>query len=102
MIGNYYKFTIPEKYVDQVLLQMRKVQNHFMNHVEGCLKYQCSKDIEDKTVMYIFVIWEDWETYESNLDSDYQKKEIFDKFIEYNAAIISAEQFTISKIIDVI
>lgn len=98
MLANYYKFTIPEKFVTQVILQMRNVQNHFIKNVDGCIKYQCSQDIEDKTIMYVFVIWENQEKYDKNLDSDYQEKEIFDKFIEYSAAILSAEQFTISKI----
>ena len=98
MLANYYKYTIPEEFVAQAILQMRKVQNHFIKNVDGCIKYQCSQDIQDKTIMYVFVIWENKEKYTKNLDSKYQEKEIFNKFIEYNAAILSAEQFTISKI----
>jgi quinol monooxygenase YgiN len=96
MLANYYKVSVPEKFINKVILQMIKVQNHFMKNVDGCIKYQCSQDLEDKTIMYLLVIWEDKEIYEGNLDSEYQKKEIFDKFIEYNAAIIAAEQFTVS------
>ncbi len=102
MLANSYKFTVPEKFVNQVILQMRKVQEHFINNVDGCVKYQCSQDIDEKTIMYIFVIWESQEKYEKNLDSDFQKMEIFDKFIEYNAAVLSAEQMVISKLVDAI
>lgn len=98
MLANNYKYIIPEKFIPQAILQMRKVQDYFIKNVDGCIKYQCSQDIEDKTIMYVFVIWENREKYEKNLDSNYQEKEIFDKFIEYNVAILSAEQFTISKI----
>ena len=100
MIANYYKFSVPEEFVDKVLLQMKKVQDHFSANVEGCLKYQCTRDIEDKTMMYIFVIWEKREQYEKNLETDYQQKEIFDKFIDFKAAILSTEQFEISKMLD--
>ena len=51
--------------------------------------------------MYAFVIWENQELYEKNLDSEYQKKEIFDKYIEYDAVVLSAEQFTISSMADI-
>lgn len=96
MLANYYKISVPENFINKVILRMIKVQNHFMKNVDGCIKYQCSQDLEDKSIMYLFVVWENKEKYEKNLDSEYQKTEIFDKFIEYNAAIISAEQFTIS------
>lgn len=102
MLANHYKITVPEKFVDQTVEQMKKVQAHFSERVDGCIKYQCSRDIEDPSILYIFVIWESREQYEKNLDSQYQKEEIFDKYIEFNAAIISAEQLSISHIADVV
>lgn len=101
MLANYYKVTVPEKYLDQVIPQMCKVQDHFLKQVKGCLKYQFSQDLKDRSVLYLFVVWKNKEEYEKNLDTEYQKKEIFDKFIEYNAGIISAEQFTISDMTEV-
>lgn len=101
MLANYYKVTVPENFLDQVIPQMLKVQNHFMDNIDGCIKYQFTQDLEDKTILYLFVIWENKALYEINLDSNYQKKEVFDKLIEYNSAIISAEQFTISEHSDV-
>ena len=76
MLANYYKIKVPQEFINKTLQQMQKVQKHFLENVEGCIKYQCSQDIEDETSMYIFVIWVDHELYKKNLDSEYQKKEI--------------------------
>ena len=100
MLANYYTFTVPEEFVDQVIKQMDKVQEHFTNNVKSCIKYQCTRDIHAGNILYVLVIWEDQESYETNLDSEFQKTEIFDKFIDYNAAILSAEQLTITDIAD--
>jgi len=101
MLATNYKVTVPEKFLNQVISQMIKVQNHFLNNVDGCIKYQFSQDLEDKTIIYLLVIWENQALYEENLDSEYQQKEVFDKLIKYNCAIASAVQFTISEYSDV-
>jgi quinol monooxygenase YgiN len=101
MLANFYKIKVPVEYLDQTLEQSRKVQAHFSKNVEGCLKYQCSRDIEDQAIFYIFVIWENQEQYEKNLDSEFQKIEVLDKYIEFGAIVVSAEQMIISKMVDI-
>nr|WP_319393462.1 antibiotic biosynthesis monooxygenase [uncultured Desulfobacter sp.] len=98
MIAIFYKFCVDEKFVDQTISQARKVQKHITDNVDACIKYQCSRDLDDKTIMYIFCIWESQEKHEEYLKSEFIQKEVFDKFIEYNAAIVSAEQMTISNL----
>ncbi len=75
---------------------MCKVQKYLTNNGEGCKRFQFTQDIEDKSIIYLFTMWKNKETYEKNLNSSYDKIEIFDKLIEYHAAIVSAEQFIIS------
>lgn len=100
MIALYYKFSVQEKYVNQAISQARKVQKHFIDNVDGCIQYQCTQDLDDKTIMYIFCIWESKEKHEKALESDFFQKEILDKHIEYKASILLAKQMTISKLID--
>lgn len=96
MLANHYKVTVPKKKLNQLIPQMCKVQRHFNNNVEGCIKWLFSQDLKDEGIIYLFVIWESKEVYEKNLGSEYLKTEVFDKLIEYNAAIVFAEQLIVS------
>jgi quinol monooxygenase YgiN len=100
MIAIFYKFCVDEKFVAQAISQARKVQKHITNNVDECIKYQCSQDLDDKTIMYIFCIWKSQEKHEEYLKSEFIQKEVLDKYIEYNAAILSAEQMDISNLTD--
>jgi quinol monooxygenase YgiN len=96
MFANYYKISIPKESLNDAIVQICKVQNYLMNNADGCIKFHFTHDLEDDRILYLFTIWDTKENYEKNLVSEYDQIEIFDKLIEYKAAIVSAEQFIIS------
>ncbi|MCP4673051.1 MAG: hypothetical protein GY857_17300 [Desulfobacula sp.] len=97
MLLTYYKITIPKESLNEAIPQMCKVQSHLEKNAEGCIKFHFTQDLENKSIIYLITIWKTNENYEKNLGSEYEKKEIFNKLIDYKAAIISAEQFIISE-----
>ncbi len=95
MLANYYKFEIPEHYLEEIRSLIDGIETHFKEDVDGCLKYQFTQDLKNPSFLYLFTLWKTKEDYEKNLDSEYQV-ELLDKLIEFKGGIISAEQFLIS------
>jgi len=97
MLANYYKIMIPKESLDEAIPQICKVQSYLESSADGCIKFQFTQDLANESTVYLLSIWDTKENYEKNLGSAYDRIEVFDKLIEYKAAIVSAEQFLISE-----